>query len=461
VAHNNDTIVAISTPMGRGAIGIVRLSGPDAFKIAEKLFIPSKKKKITDQKGNTILHGRIRLEEDRIEDIGLAAIFKSPHSYTGEDMVELHCHSNPLMLTTILNTAIRFGARLAEPGEFSKRAFLNDKLDLTQADAILNIINARTKQGLSSASKALIGEDKRILSESVQRLEDILVSLEAEIDFPEEEINVYDKTNLKAELEGILTSLNHLITRRSLNSLYANGLKCSIIGKPNVGKSTLINALVGEERAIVSEYPGTTRDVIREFIEIDGVPLSISDTAGISQKSDRIESIGIKRTVKEAEKSDIVIIILDGSEKMTTEDEEIFAVAKEKVGIVAINKSDLPEKIESKKIKEIAGNKNIIRISAKFKTNLEELKKRLGRIIMSLHVGNGGTTVPSSFALQSLLGEATEAAKNAITAIQSGLSIEFIVEDIKDAWKKLGSIVGRKTPEEILNEIFSRFCIGK
>jgi len=457
----NDTIVAISTPIGKAAIGIIRLSGNDAFKIADKIFTPSKQKNISSQKKNTSLYGIIKTEDGKINDEALAIVFKKPQSYTGQNMVEFNCHSNPLLLNNIVDHAVKFGARIAQPGEFTKRAYINNKIDLLHAEAINNIINAKSKRALQSATKNIYGEQNNIISDAVKKMETLITDIEAEINFPEEIIININTQKAKKELVKISNELNGLLKIRDEEHLLSQGIKCSILGKPNVGKSTMINTLLERERAIVTDTPGTTRDIIKDSFLIKGIPIEIIDTAGISSSPDEIESIGIKKTIDEIKKSSLLIILFDGSKKISSEDIKVIDIVKNQCCIYVINKSDLNQKIEIEKFKSLIPNANPINISAKFSKNIDCLKSEIYETMISENFKMEENYKSISLTLHNIIIEALKHIQNAISAISTKLSIEFIAEDIKNALKSLGQITGNKAPENIMNDIFSKFCIGK
>jgi len=456
-----DTIVAISTPIGRGAICIIRLSGPDSLKIADKIFTSSKGNKLSNQKGNTVLHGKISVNGAGIQDEGLAVIFKEPRSFTGEDMIEFNCHSNVILMNLILDAAIAKGARLAEPGEFSKRAYLNKKMDLFKAEGIVNLVNAKTRDGLRAASGMLSGEDKNLISEIVNNLQSILINVEAMIEFPEDGISEFDNKGLLGEFRQILNRLNRQVSKRSRSFLYSDGVRCCIAGKPNVGKSTLLNSLLNDERAIVSKYPGTTRDLIKEYIDIEGIPVYLTDTAGISDKHGEIEAIGIDKSIKAVKSSEVIIILLDGSIDLTNDDENIFEITDGKDGLVVINKSDLPDVLTLSRLKSLSKGWKIVRISAKYGDNIDKLKGELGKVISRSCIEDSEIRSYGSTALDIYLKKAVSVLEASIERVKANYSLEFISEDVKTVLNELGNLTASMASDDILNGIFSRFCIGK
>jgi tRNA modification GTPase len=459
--YTSDIITAISTPIGHGAIGIVRLSGIDAFIIADKLFVSSKGKKIAAQRSHTILFGNFKTTDGKIIDNGLVSIFKSPNSYTGEDMVELNCHSNPLILNSILDELLKLGARLADSGEFTKRAYLNGKIDLTAAQAISNIMKAKTMEGLTKAAKFLHSDENNVITDSAETLMKIIVNLEAMIDFPDEDTENPILVNLERQLDVLIKKISDFVEFNKRESIFINGIRCSIIGKANSGKSTLLNSLLKKDRVIVSNVPGTTRDIVSELIDIKGIPFLISDTAGISDKPDELESIGIKKTKEESYKSDISLVLLDGSKKFSSSDEHVFSLVADKDLIIVINKCDLDEIIENDFISNIAPDKEVIRISAKFGTNIEELKEKLVSKILDKGEDSINSGFSCNYLYNSIIKESFEHMMKALKSFKDGLSIEFIAEDLNASLRSLGKITGKITSDDLLNEIFSSFCIGK
>jgi tRNA modification GTPase len=463
--NTEDTIAAISTPLGRSGIGIVRLSGRDAIKIVDKIFLSPKKKRLEQIPSHRILYGHIvePINKEIIDEV-LVSVMKAPYTYTKEDVVEINCHGGPVPLRRILEIVLKAGARLAEPGEFTQRAFLNGRIDLAQAEAVLDVINALTEE----SQKAAIEQLKGGLSEKIETIREKLIELtafiEAFIDFPEEEIEPPSKENLNKKASEIQHELKQLIEGSRYGMILREGLKTAIIGRPNVGKSSLLNALLEQDRVIVTEMPGTTRDIIEEYLNIHGFPIKIMDTAGIRKVRDIAEREGVARSLRAMKEADLVLLILDGSENLHETDKELIEKSNSVNTILVINKIDLPPKISPD---ALPSDKPIIRISALRGTGLSELKEE---IIKTSLKGCGdfypkgdktGITLVTNIRHLKALEKAYASISSFIDGLNKSLSPEFLSIELRDALDALGEILGITTPEEILNKIFSNFCIGK
>jgi len=384
--HTDDTIAAISTPLGRGGIGIVRLSGRNAVKIADRIFISPKKKKIRQTPSHRIIYGHIANPKNKeIVDEALVSVMKAPNTYTKENIVEINCHGGIVPLRRVLELVLNSGARLAEPGEFTQRAFLNGRIDLAQAEAVLDTINAMTVQSQKTAIEQLRGGLSVKLGMIREELIELTAFVEAHIDFPEEDITSLSLKDMKKKALSIQHSLKKLINSSRYGIILREGIKTDIIGRPNVGKSSLLNALLEHDRAIVTEIPGTTRDVIEEYLNISGIPVKIMDTAGIREVKDIAEKEGVKRSLKAMEDADLVLLILDGSSVLHNTDIELIEKSLSKNVILVINKTDLSQKagagFKPALTKKATGNSQVVRISAKKGTGLDELKKRISNAV--------------------------------------------------------------------------------
>ncbi len=450
-----ETIVAISTPMGKGGIGIVRLSGKDSLSIAFKFF---KSKEVKEIEPRRVYLGYIFDDEInmKIENC-LLTYFKGPNSYTGEDVVEISCHSSIPILLRIVELFSKSGARIAKPGEFTKRAYLNGKIDLLQAEAINELINSLTlRQALLSYTQIEGRLSKKInnLKENILLL---ISNLEALIEFPEDEIELQKEEILKL-LMGTIEEIENLLSTFNYGRILSEGLTISIVGKPNVGKSTLFNALLKEERAIVSPFPGTTRDYIRERINLDGVPLNIVDTAGIAEAMNEVEKEGIKRTKSIIERSDGVIVMFDLSERLNEEDMKIIEKTKGQKVIVAFNKMDLSSRLEKEKVLENFPSSPSISISAKMGENIDKLMELIKEKFIP---STEESEVIMNLRQKELLEKACEKLSEALEMVEDGKGEEIIVEKIKEGSLYLSELTGEIKTEDILENIFSRFCIGK
>lgn len=461
--HTDDTIAAISTPSGRSGIGIVRLSGNEAIKIADRIFISPKNKKLRQTKSHRILFGYIiDPANNEIADEVLVSIMKSPSTYTKEDIVEINCHGGVLPQRKILELVLAHGARLAEPGEFTQRAFINGRIDLAQAEAVLDVINALTDQSRKTAMAQLKGGLSERLATIKEELVDLTAFVEAHIDFPEEDIATLSSKDMKKKAMKLQRSLKKLIDTSQYGVILREGLKTAIIGRPNVGKSSLLNALLRHDRAIVTEVPGTTRDIIEEYLNINGLPVKIMDTAGIREVKEIAEKEGVKRSLNAMENADLVLLVLDGSEALHKTDRELIEKSGIKKTILVINKSDLSRKIN---LRAEAGLKPVtagetVRISAKKGTGLNELKRKIADTVLQGHSESSADVVTNIRHVHALE-RALASINSFLYAAEKGTSPEFLSIELRDALDSVGEIIGITTPDDILNRIFSSFCIGK
>jgi len=472
----DDTIAAISTPIGEGGIGIVRLSGRDSFKIAEKIFRPVRTESPEHRfQTHTIHYGHIINPEDgEFIDEVLLSFMKAPATYTREDVVEINCHGGIVPLRNVLELCLKHGARMAEPGEFTKRAFLNGRIDLTQAEAVIDIIRARTDRCLKTAMDQLRGALSSKLNLIREGLINLTALIEAHIDFPEEEIDTPSKEMVEDMVRRLLDEIEYLINSSDTGKILREGISTAIIGRPNVGKSSLLNALLMEDRAIVTDIPGTTRDIIEEVVSIDGIPLKIMDTAGIRLRpdgfrttppegeiKDLVEEEGIKRSLRVMDDADIVLLVIDSSQDLKEEDRILIEKLNDRQGIIVLNKIDLPVVIEEDHLLRLIGKKPLVKISAIRMTGLEELRKTLSALILN------GKVIPQEGAIitklrhKKALLDAREDIENFRDSLLQGESSEFLAIYLRDALDHIGEIMGIVTTEDILNRIFSEFCIGK
>ncbi|HEU20400.1 MAG TPA: tRNA uridine-5-carboxymethylaminomethyl(34) synthesis GTPase MnmE [Deltaproteobacteria bacterium] len=457
---HEDTIAAIATPHGVGGIGIIRISGPEAEKIGFRLFRP--KQATVSFRSHHLYHGDIVVPETGMMlDEVLLTVMRKPHSYTGEDTVEIHCHGGPALVDGILKAVLAEGARPAEPGEFTKRAFLNDRMDLSQAEAVINLIHAQTNRGIELALSHLKGR----LSHKVQSLRssliDILSHLEITIDFTEEDLDLTSSSNTSGMIRQIIDNIGEILATYREGKIASSGLTVVITGKPNVGKSSLLNKLLGEQRAIITPIPGTTRDFIEGDLHIKGIPIKLIDTAGVRNGEDVIEKEGIKLVWEKASVADVVIILLDGSTALTAEDREVIDRNKGKQSMVVINKSDLPHILNDSDLEDIHTHIPH-RISAKQGDGLAELREKLYAIARkALNDDDQSDIVLTNLRHKEAFEKASEHLHAAYAAVLQGMSPEFSALDIKEALDALGEIVGDTAPEDVLDRIFSTFCIGK
>ncbi len=450
------TIAAISTALGNGGIGIVRMSGEDCFKILDKIFKP---KSNSDIKPYTIKYGHI-YEDNNIIDEVLVSYFVKPKSYTTENMCEINSHGSNVVLNKILQLCLKNGAVLAEPGEFTKKAFLNGRIDLSQAESVIDIINSKSEKERQASVNQLEGFLSKEIKKIKKDILSILTDIEASIDYPEYDIEEVTNNKAISVLNNVKDSLSKLEQTFENGKIIKNGIKTAIIGTPNVGKSSLLNAILKEDRAIVSQYEGTTRDSIEEDISVNGVPLRIVDTAGIRNTDNEIEKIGIKKSKNIADSADLIIAIFDASRKLSKDDYDIIDIIKDRKAIILINKKDIyDKKIERDKLEEL--NKPIIDISALNKDGINELYEEITKLFKLNEININNEVIITNIRHLDLIRRAKENVENAINTINSNMPIDIISINIKDIIDCLNSITGESTSEDIINDIFSKFCLGK
>ncbi len=456
-----DTIAAIATPPGTGGIGIVRASGPGAERIARALFRP--RKPADAFRSHRLAHGDIVCPATgRVLDEVLAAFMRAPHSFTGEDTIEIHCHGGPLILEEVLLTVLRAGARPAEPGEFTRRAFLNGRLDLAQAEAVQEMITARSQRGLDLAMGHLRGDLSRRIEKLRASILDILTLLEAEIDFQEEDgVDAAPKNALLDRLRDITARIGALAATYGEGRMIRDGARVVITGKANVGKSSLFNRLLGDNRAIVTPHAGTTRDFIEEGASIRGTPVRYVDTAGIREAQDPAEKEGIDRVWQQAASADVILILLDGSSPLTSEDRDILAANRERDIVVAVNKSDLPAVLEAETLPEASAGREILRVSARTGDGMAALRDAIHDALRRVAGESRSESVLTNLRHKIALERAFASLRTAEQGLSGGLSPEFIAFDLREALSALGEVTGQAITEEVLDRIFSTFCIGK
>ena len=455
------TIVAISTAPGIGGIGIVRISGEDTYKILNKIFKPKNQISIEEVNGYTIRYGYIVNNNEIIDEV-LVSFFRAPNSYTTEDLCEISSHGGAYIVRKILETCLENGANLAEPGEFTKRAFLNGRIDLSQAEAVIDVINAVSDKEAKASIKQLEG----ILSKQIKEIRDLLMSvmvnIEVSIDYPEYDVEEVTNKESFSTLEEVYKKLEKLLDSFNNGKIIKNGIKVAIIGKPNAGKSSLLNIILKEERAIVTDIEGTTRDTIEESIIVSGIPIHIIDTAGIRNTNNEVEKIGIEKSKKMAEESDLVIAIFDVSRPFSKEDEEIIELLKEKKSIILLNKIDIEIDNKTKQIiKEKIEKTDFIEISTKENIGIEKIYDKISKYFELNEIGLENNTIITNIRHKEILYKALESTKKAMEAVKEYLPIDIVGVYIKEIMGELGKITGESVSEEIIKEIFSKFCLGK
>ena len=456
------TIAAISTAPAIGGIGIVRMSGKDCFEVLEKIFKPKNPETIENIAGYRIKYGTIvNPETNRVVDEVLVSYFKCPKSYTAENMCEINSHGGIVVLREILELCLKNGAELAKPGEFTERAFLNGRIDLTQAEAIIDIINAKSTREAQESANQLEGYLSRKINEIRKKIMDIMVNIEANIDYPEydvEEVSNKDAENKLKEIENELIKLSKTFEN---GKILKEGVKIAIIGCPNAGKSSLLNSMLKEERAIVTDIAGTTRDIIEEQISIEGIPFKVIDTAGIRDAKDKIEQIGIEKSKKAANEADVILAVFDSSVPFNDEDREILNLLKHKKSIIVLNKTDLKQIVnnECKEIQDV--NTEVINISLKNNEGLEKIYESLVKMFNLNQINLDNELTITNIRHQELINKAIESTRMALNDLNNSMPIDIISINIKEILEHLGEITGDNVSEDIIKSIFAKFCLGK
>lgn len=456
----DDTISAIATAPGEGGIGIIRISGNKSFEIASAIFKPFYKDNILDYNNRTLIYGNI-VDNESIVDEVLLAYMKAPNSYTAEDVVEINCHGGFISVKKILELTLKKGARLAEKGEFTKRAFLNGRIDLSQAEAVIDIINAKTDKSHEIAQSQLEGTLSHKIKNLRNKITEVLAQVEVAIDYPEEDIEFITYKELIEKTELIRNEIIDMYNSSDTGKIFREGLKTAILGKPNVGKSSLMNAILGENRAIVTDIPGTTRDVIEEFVNINGIPLKIVDTAGIRETDDIVEKIGVEKSKSHLKTSDLNLLVIDISRDIDEQDLEILKTIDKSKTIVILNKIDLESKVDLSKIENYIDKDNIINISALKNEGLNLIYEKIENMVFNGKVRNSSEITITNSRHKDALYKAMNSIEDAMEGLENNLSYDFIEVDLKDAWDSLGYINGDTVSEDLLDTIFSNFCIGK
>ena len=456
----DDTIAAIATAPGEGGIGIIRISGEKSLQVAQSIFKSKSGKMIKDYNARTLIYGTV-VDNEKVIDEVLVAYMKGPNSYTAEDVIEINCHGGFISVKKILELILSKGVRLAEAGEFTKRAFLNGRIDLSQAEAIIDVIKSKTDMAHEVAQSQLEGSLAKKIKDLRMNVTEVLAHLEVSIDFAEEDVEEMTYQTLEEKALELRNEIKKLYDTAESGKILRDGLKTVIVGKPNVGKSSLLNSILGENRAIVTDIAGTTRDVIEEFVNIKGIPLKIVDTAGIRETEDVVEKIGVEKSRESFSTADLVIMVLDASRKLSEEDMEILESLKNKKTIVLLNKMDLEPQIELEKIEEFVNSEDIIKISALKHQGIEELQDKIEAMVYHGSVKNSSNLMITNSRHKDALFKAYESINDAISAIEQRMPYDFIEVDFKNIWDYLGYINGDTVREDLLDTIFANFCIGK
>ncbi len=456
-----DTIAAISTPIGVGGIGIIRVSGKETIEIVDKVFRAANKKSLKEVDSHTITYGHIISDSGKVLDEVLIMLMKGPRTFTREDIIEINCHGGPVPLNAVLMEVIKAGARMADNGEFTKRAFLNGRIDLAQVEAIMDIIESKTELSLSQAVGQLEGNLSKKIKEYQDTLIQVIARIEVSIDYPEYDDDEPITNDFEVELKELLEELKELLRTADTGKMIREGVKTAIVGRPNVGKSSLLNALLEENKAIVTDIPGTTRDVVEAYLNIDGIPFQLLDTAGIRETEDIVEKIGVERSKSSIEEADLVLMLIDSHVGLLDKDLEILDQVKNKRVIYIFNKTDLENNITQEMLETHFRMGEVIKVSAKEQYGLNELRQAMKNFVIK---GNATVqneaTISNQRQKQSLI-NAIKSLEKVIDAIELGLPEDCLAIDLHDAFGHLGMIVGESLKEEIINQLFSRFCLGK
>ncbi|CXV09656.1 tRNA uridine-5-carboxymethylaminomethyl(34) synthesis GTPase MnmE [Staphylococcus aureus] len=456
-----DTITSISTPMGEGAIGIVRLSGPQAVEIADKLY--KGKHLLNDVPSHTINYGHIIDPESKevVEEV-MVSVLRAPKTFTCEDIIEINCHGGILTINRVLELTMTYGARMAEPGEFTKRAFLNGRIDLSQAEAVMDFIRSKTDRASKVAMNQIEGRLSDLIKKQRQSILEILAQVEVNIDYPEYD-DVEDATTefLLEQSKEIKQEINRLLDTGAQGKIMREGLSTVIVGKPNVGKSSMLNNLIQDNKAIVTEVAGTTRDVLEEYVNVRGVPLRLVDTAGIRETEDIVEKIGVERSRKALSQADLILFVLNNNEALTQEDYTLYEVVKNEDVIVIVNKMDLEQNIDINEVKDMIGDTPLIQTSMLKQEGIDELEIQIRDLFFGGEVQNQDMTYVSNSRHISLLKQARQTIQDAIDAAESGVPMDMVQIDLTRTWEILGEIIGETASDELIDQLFSQFCLGK
>ena len=446
-----DTIVAISTSVGEGAISIIRLSGHDALNIASKVFT----KDLTKVDSHTIHYGFITSNNEKIDEV-LVSVMKAPKTFTREDIVEINCHGGIATTNKVLEVLLENGARLAEPGEFTKRAFLNGRIDLLEAEATMDLISSKAESARKISINTLTGETSNLIKNLRSELVKIISNIEVNIDYPEyEDIEVLTNESILPDIKKFKEKLEEIIKKSEDSKVIKEGIRVGIIGRPNVGKSSLLNSLLEEEKAIVTDVPGTTRDIVEGSLIVSGIPLNIIDTAGIRKTEDTVEKIGVEKSLKIIDTSDLLIYILNNNEEITEEEKEILEKTKNKKRLIVVNKIDLKTKLNKKLLD------SYIEISVKENIGIDKIKDEIKRLFNIGEISTNDMTYLSNARSIALLKKSLNNINDAINEINNNNPIDIVELSLKESWNNLGEVIGETYTDELLDELFSRFCLGK
>ncbi|MBC2305366.1 tRNA uridine-5-carboxymethylaminomethyl(34) synthesis GTPase MnmE [Listeria booriae] len=456
-----DTIAAISTPPGEGAIAIIRLSGDEAIQIADRIFYAQKS--LGDVESHTIHYGHIvdPSTGETVEEV-MATVMRAPRTFTREDVVEINAHGGIVSVNRVLQLLLRNGAKLAEPGEFTKRAFLNGRIDLSQAEAVMDLIRAKTDRAMGVALQQMDGNLSRLIRSLRREILDALAQVEVNIDYPEyDDVEEMTQRMLVEKAQLVRASVEQLLLTAQQGKILREGLATAIIGRPNVGKSSLLNQLIQEEKAIVTDIAGTTRDIIEEYVNVRGVPLRLIDTAGIRETEDIVEKIGVERSRKALQEADFILLVLNQHEPLSVEDEALFEAVAGQNFVVVLNKTDLAQNIDIARVRQLAGENPVVETSLVNEAGIAELELAIKELFFTGEIDAGDATYVSNARHIALLHEAIQAIDAVIEGVEAGMPVDIVQIDMTRAWDLLGEIIGESVQDELLDQLFNQFCLGK
>ncbi|WP_027415070.1 tRNA uridine-5-carboxymethylaminomethyl(34) synthesis GTPase MnmE [Aneurinibacillus terranovensis] len=456
---DTDTIAAIATPLGEGGIAIIRVSGPSAVETVDNIYKGASRLSTVDS--HTIHYGHLVDEHDEVVEEVMVTVMRAPRTFTREDVVEINCHGGIVSVNRVLHLVLEQQVRLAEPGEFTKRAFLNGRIDLSQAEAVIDLIRAKTDRAMKVAVGQVQGKLSQLIKKLRHQLVELLAHIEVTIDYPEHDVDEVTRSLLSDKSRWVQDEITKLLRTASQGKILREGIATVIVGRPNVGKSSLLNSLLQEAKAIVTDVPGTTRDIIEEFVNIKGIPLRLIDTAGIRETEDIVERIGVEKSREMLGKADLILLVLNYGEPLTAEDRELLDVVKTLNTIVIINKADLPHKLDIDEVKRLIPETRVVTISVKMEEGVDKLEDAIARMFFSGSIQSEDLTYVSNARHIQLLHEASQTIGEAIDAVESGMPVDMVAFDIRRTWELLGEVVGDTVREDLIDQIFSQFCLGK
>ncbi|MBO2531286.1 tRNA modification GTPase [Planifilum fulgidum] len=456
----NDTIAAISTPVGEGGIAVIRVSGPEAVEVVDRVY--KGKRSLTEVDTHTVHYGHILHPETKeVLDEVLVTVMRAPRTFTREDVVEVSCHGGVVPVQKVLEALLTAGARLAEPGEFTKRAFLNGRIDLSQAEAVIDLIRSKTDRAARVAMDQARGRLSRLIRKLRQEILETLAHLAVNVDYPEYDAEELTAKTLLSRCRQIEGEILRLLETARQGKILRDGIATVIVGRPNVGKSSLLNALSQENKAIVTDIPGTTRDVIEEYVNVRGIPLRLVDTAGIRETEDVVERIGVERSRRALEQADLVLLVLNYAEPLTEDDRKLLEAVRSHTAIVVVNKTDLERRIDLEEVRRLIGDTPLVTLSLKEERGLDRLEEAIGELFFAGKVEGTEATYVSNVRHIHLLERALGNVRDAIAGIEGNIPLDMVEIDLKNAWQHLGEIIGEAVSEDLIDQIFSQFCLGK